>query len=76
MKRACFTENILNYARISCDDKTHKPSKLYKGICTTTLKKCYINHKKSFNAKKNKNDTKLSTKYWKPANKKLHPQIS
>ena len=25
---------------------------------------------------KNKNDTKLSTEYWKLANKKLHPQIS
>ena len=36
----------------------------------------YANHKKSFNAKKNKNDTKLFTEYWKPANKKFHPQTS
>ena len=37
---------------------------------------CYANHKKTFNAEKNKNDTKLSTESWKLANNKLHPQIS
>ena len=40
------------------------------------FKKRYTKHKKSFNAEKNKNDTKLSTEYWKLANNKLHPQIS
>ena len=49
---------------------------MYKEICETTLKKRYANHKKSFNAENNKNDTKLSTEYWKLANKKLHPRIS
>ena len=63
MRGACLTENILYYARISCDDETYKP-KLYKGICETTFKKCYANHKKSFNVEKNKNDTKLSTGNW------------
>ena len=38
MRGACLTENILYYARISCDDKTYKP-KLYIGICKTTLRK-------------------------------------
>ena len=56
MRGACLTENILYYARISCEDETYKP-KLYKGICETTFKKCYANHKKSFNVEKNKNDT-------------------
>ena len=70
MRGACLTENILYYARISCDDETYKP-KLYKGICETTFKKRYANHKKSFNVEKNKNDTKLSTEYWKLANNKL-----
>ena len=61
MRGACLTGNVLYYdARISCDDETYKP-KLYKGICETTFKKRYANHKKSFNAEKNKNDTKLST---------------
>ena len=75
MRRACLTENVLHYARISCDDETYKP-KLYKGICETTFKKRYANHKKSFNAEKNKNDTKLSTEHWKQANKNLHTRIS
>ena len=75
MRGACFTENILYYnriSRISCDNETYK-SKLYKGICKTTFKKRYTNHKKSFNVEKNKNDTKLSTEYWKLPNNKLHP---
>ena len=65
----------LYYSRISCDDETYEP-KLYKGICETTFKKRYTNHKKSFNVVKNKNETKLSTEYWKLANNKLHIQIS
>ena len=40
------------------------------------LKKRYTNPKKIFNAANNKNDTKLSTEYWKLQNKKRHPQIS
>ena len=36
----------------------------------------YANYKKSFNVKKNNNDTKLSTEYRKLANKKLYPRIS
>ena len=36
MRGACLTENLLYYARISCDDETYKP-KLYKGICETTF---------------------------------------
>ena len=75
MTGACLTENILYYARISSDKEIYKP-KLYKGICETTFKKRYANHKKSFNEEKNKNDTRLSTENWKLANKKLHPRIS
>ena len=62
MRGAYLIENILYYDRISFDDETYKP-KLYKGICETTSKKRYANHKKSFNVEKNKNDTKLSTEY-------------
>ena len=36
MRGACLTENVLYYARISCDDETYKP-KLYKGICEITF---------------------------------------
>ena len=71
---ACLTEKIMYYARKSCDDETYKP-KLYKRICETTFKNSYANHKKSFNMEKNKNDTILSTEYWKLANNKLHLRI-
>ena len=56
MRGACLTENVLYYARISCDEETYKP-KLYKGIYETTFKKRYANHKNTFNAEKSKNDT-------------------
>ena len=75
MRGVCLTENVLYYARTSCDDETCEP-KLYKGICETTFKKPYANHKKSFNAAKNTNDTKLSTEYWKLVYKKHPPRIS
>ena len=75
MRVACLSENILCYTRISCDDETYK-AKLYKGICETTFKKRYANHKNFFQcAKKNKNDTKLYTEYWKLVNNKLHSRI-
>ena len=74
LRGACLTENVLYYTRINCDNKTYKP-KLYKRISKTIFHNCYPNHKKSFNAEKNKNDTKLSTEYWKLANK-LHSWIS
>ena len=63
MRGACLTKSALFYARMSCDDETYKP-KLYKGIWEITFKKRYANYKKSFNAEKNKNNTKLSTGYW------------
>ena len=75
IRGTCLTENVLYYTRICCDDETYK-LKLYKRICETTFKKRYANQKKSFDAEKNKNDTKLSPEYWKVANKKLHPRIS
>ena len=72
MRGACLTENVLYYARVSCDNETN----CIKNICETTFKKCYANHKRSFNAEKNKNDTKLYIEYGKLANNKLHPRIS
>ena len=60
---AWLTENVLYYAKINFDDKNYK-SKFYKGICETTFRKCYANHNKSFNAEKNKINTKLSREYY------------
>ena len=52
--------NVLYCAKISFEGEKYKP-KLYKGICETTFRKPYANHKKSFNVEKSKNNTKLST---------------
>ena len=51
VRRACLPENVLYYTDISCGDENDKP-KLYKGICETTFKKHYADHKKNFNMKK------------------------
>ena len=74
-ERSCLTENVLYYAKISCDNEKNK-LKLPKEFCPTTFNKCYKIRKKSVTAEKNKNDTKLSTEYWKLGNKKPHPRIS
>ena len=59
----CLTSSILYQATIKCSDSKYK-QKRYKGICETTFKKRYANHKKSFNLIKSKNDINLSLEYW------------
>ena len=75
MNGACLKESLVYYATISCNNKNCQP-KLYKGSCKTSFKKCYSNHKKSFNVPLHKHDTKLSTEYWNLKMKQLNPQIS
>ena len=62
------------YATINCDKENY--TKLYKGICKTTFKKRYANHKKSFNIPTYKNDIKLSTEYRALKTKQLNPKVS
>ena len=63
MNGLCLTSSILYQATITCSDGKYK-QKRYKGICETTFKKRYANHKRSFNLIKSKNDTTLSIEYW------------
>ena len=63
MNELCSTSSISYQATIKCSDSKYK-QKRYKGICETTFKKCYANHKKSFNLVKSRNDTALSVEYW------------
>ena len=58
----CLTSSLLSQATIQRNDSKYK-QKRYKGICETTFKKRYANHKKSFNLTKSKNDTTLSIEY-------------
>ena len=58
-----FNIKYLYQATIKCSNSKYK-QKRYKGICETTFKKHYANHKKSFNLINSKNDTNLSVEYW------------
>ena len=74
MNGFCLTKSLLYYATITCDKENY--IKLYKGICQTTFKKRYANHKKSFNGPTYKNDTKLSIEYWALKTKQLNLKVS
>ena len=71
----CLTSSILYQATIKCSDSKYK-QKRYKGICETTFKKCYTNHKKLFNLINSKNDTTLSIEYWTLKQKQQAPRIT
>ena len=63
MNGLCLTSSILYHTTIKCSDSKYK-EKRYNGICETTFKKRYANHKTFFNLIKSKNDTILSIEYW------------
>ena len=67
-----------NAKQCNCQQKENCPMKgaCLKESCETSFKKCYSNHKKSFNVPLYKHDTKLSTEYWTVKIKQLNPQIS
>ena len=71
----CLTSSILYQATIKCSDSKCK-QKRYKGICETTFKKLYANHKKSFNLINSKNDTNLSVEYWTLKQKQQAPRLT
>ena len=53
MRVACFIENALYYTKISCEDEKYE-QELYKRFFKTLFKKRQANHKKYFNAIKQK----------------------
>ena len=59
----CLTESIVHQVNIMANIPGYN-EKVYLGVSETTFKVRYDNHKESF-AKKHKNDTELSSKYWK-----------
>ena len=75
MNGLCLTSSILYQATITCSDSKFK-QKRYKGICETTFKKRYANHKNSFNLIKSKNDTTLSTEHWNLKQKQQTPKLT
>ena len=75
MNGLCLTSSILYQATITCSDGKYK-QKRYKGICETTFKKRYPNHKKSFNLIKSKSDTNLYIEYWTLKQKQQAPRFT
>ena len=62
--KRCLSNNILYQANITTIGENSK-TKGYYGICETTFKLRYANHKKSFNHRNRKSNTELSNEIWK-----------
>ena len=63
LQKRCLSNNILyqeNITQLSENSET----KVYYGICETTFKLRYANHKKLFNHRNHKSDTELSKEFW------------
>jgi len=63
LEQKCLTKNIVYKATVTSNCPTYK-SKIYLGLCETTFKQRYSNHKRSFNIARYKNDTELSNEIW------------
>lgn len=75
MHNNCLQNSILYEANISKHEDPNYQRK-YLGICETTFKLRYANHKKSFNHQKYQHNTCLSTEYWKIKNENQTPIIT
>ena len=71
----CLTSSILYQAAIKCNHSKYK-QKRYKGICETTFKKRYANHKISFKLINSKNSIALSVEYWTLKQKQQAPRLT
>ena len=63
LQQRCLSNNILYQANITPLGENSE-TKVYYGICETTFKLRYANHKKSFNHRNRKSDTELSNEFW------------
>ena len=75
MNGLCLKSSILYQGTTKSSDSKYKQKK-YKGICETTFKKRYANHKKSLNLIKSKNDTTLFIEYWTLKQKQQTPRLT
>ena len=75
LNQQCLSTNIVYQANINSNLNNYK-EKYYIGLCETTFKLRYANHKKSFNHEKYKNNTELSKEYWKIKSENGTPKIT
>lgn len=74
LNNQCLTKSIIYEATLTSNIPNY-PEKKYIGLCETTFKKRFANHKQSFNTKKYKNNTALSTEYWKIKEQQGIPKV-
>ena len=60
LQNKCMASNIVYEAQITCNGQNRR----YLGICESSFKLRYANHKKSFSHEKYKHETELSKEYW------------
>ena len=75
MEEKCLTQNVIYEPTITTPEPDNTVKK-YIGLCETSFKKRYTNHKKSFNHERYKNSTTLSTEFWRLKNANLNPVIT
>ena len=75
MNNNCLASNIVYQATITSNLENYN-DKIYIGLCETTFKKRYANHKKSFNTAKHKNSTALSHEFWRVKDLNGNPCIT
>ena len=75
LSQKCLTSNIVYEATIKSNLHENNEKK-YIGLCETSFKKRYNGHKTSFRLEKYKNNTALSTEYWKIKEKNGNPVVS
>ena len=75
LQQKCLRNNILYQANITTIGENSE-TKVYFGICETTFKLRYVNHKKSCNHRNRKSDTQLSNEFWKIKDNKHSANIT
>ena len=73
LKEKCLSENTIYQVDTSSENFQ---TKIYYGISEIKFKTRYSNHKKSFNQKKDKNETQLSSELWKIKASKEEPVLA
>ena len=74
LNQKCLSNNILYQANFSTDEDSE--TEVYNGICETTFKLRYANHKKLFNHRNRKSETELCNKFRKIKNNKHSANIT
>ena len=75
LQQRCLSNNTLYQANITPLGE-NSGTKVCYGICETTFKLRYANHKKSFSHRNRKSDTELSNEFWRIKDNKHNTNIT